>query len=83
MPEQQLPTIDAFSVIPGLVVDLLGGPAMVSAVHRDHDSEQITLDLSTATGEHHVTLSWASGQRVTVLGVTVDNAPDNIDLFDA
>jgi hypothetical protein len=83
MPEQQRPTIDAFSVIPGLVVDLLGGPAIVVGVDRDHDHEVNTLTLNTATGTHTIGLEWAGGQRVTVLGVTVDNAPDNIDLFDA
>lgn len=76
-------TIDAFSVIPNLVIDLLGGPAIVAEVQRDSDREEITITMNTAQGDQQVTLSWASGQRITVLGVTVDLAPDNIDMFDA
>lgn len=77
------PTVDLFSVIPDLVVDLLGGPAIVTEVHRNSDREEATLTLRNASGDHEVTASWSTGQRVTVLGIAVDGNVDNIEFWNS
>jgi hypothetical protein len=77
------PLTDIFNLMPGLVIELLGAPAIVTTVDRDSDHEIITFMVNTPQGDFELRGSWGSGQLVRVIGLAVDNQPDNIDLFEA
>lgn len=73
---------DTFNLMPGLVIDFLGGPAVIVEADRDIDREINHLTINTPTGDHEVALSWSGGQLVRVIGLAVHSEPDNISLWD-
>ena len=74
---------DIFNLMPGLVLEDLGYPAIVREVSRDMDTETITFTVNTPDGDRTVMRSWARGDMVRLIGLAVDCNPDNIDLFNS
>lgn len=74
--------VGAFDLIPGLVVELLGQPAIVISIDLDIDQEVNTVIINTPHGDHTLTLSWAEPDSIQVIGVCQGLHPDNITLFD-
>jgi len=73
----------SFDLIPGLVIDFLGLPAIVIHNVRDHDNEIAYVTINNTDGELTFKASWAQPNTISVIGVTVDLQPDNIVLFDS
>lgn len=73
----------SFDLIPGLVIDFLGMPAIVMSNSRGCDEEVAALVLNTAQGDVSVSIPWNMENTISVIGVTVDLEPDNIVLFDS
>lgn len=73
----------SFDLIPGLVIDLLGAPAIVMDNQRDLDREVATITLDREGTTHTIDISWAQASTINVIGVTVDLEPDNITLFNS
>lgn len=72
----------SFDMIPGLVIDLMGQPAIVIENDRDLEREIAHLTLNTPEGDQKVSMSWANADSIRVLGVAVNMEPDNISLFE-
>lgn len=75
--------VTPFDLVPGLVIDFLGEPAIVTASQLDVLRGVNTLTLNASDGDFEVDLSWASSRMVNVLGVARDCEPDNITLFNS
>jgi hypothetical protein len=73
----------SFDLIPGLVIDLLGAPAIVLDNQRNSDTEVATITLDREGVTHTLDVSWAQASTINVIGVTVDLQPDNIVLFNS
>lgn len=75
--------IDVFNLMPGLVIDYVGLPAVVKAVSRDHDAEVIYVDLDTPGGEASIARSWSNPSgTATLIGLSHDGDIDSITYFD-
>lgn len=72
----------SFDLIPGLVIDFLGMPAIVMENDRDLENEVAHVTVNTPDGDQKFSMSWANSDTITVIGVTVGLSPDNIVLFD-
>lgn len=75
------PLTDCFNLMPGLVIDYYGTPAIVTEVSRDIDREVVLVNVNTPDGDFALPMSWAQPHMVRVIGLAVDCEPDNIDLF--
>jgi hypothetical protein len=71
--------LPAFNLLPGLVVDFMGTPGIVTTVRRNSDLEYVTFGVNTPANDVELTLDYNS--MVSVIGTAVDLEPDNIVLF--
>lgn len=73
---------DCFNLMPGLVIDYVGQPAVVVDVGRNLDTEVITFDVEIPSGQTiPLSRSWGVGETVTLVGISVNLDLDSIDLF--
>lgn len=82
---------DVFNIMPGLVVEVVGLPAVVLDVTRDMDTEKITFTVNTPEGDLTLVRSWARGDTIRLIGLCVsaglgegdrDDYLDSLDLFE-
>lgn len=74
--------VSSFDLVPGVVVDLLGRPAVVITNRLDSDTEIATLTLDPGLGATiDLPVSWAASDHISVIGLAQDCDYDNISLF--
>lgn len=74
---------DCFNLMPGLVIDYVGQPAVVTNVIRDVQTEVITFSVNTPDGDVTLHRSWGRGDTVTIIGLCPNLDVDSIDLFNS
>lgn len=82
-PNQTAVLTDVFNLMPGLVIEEVGLPAIVTSVIRDSDHETVTFTTNSPAGDSTIVRSWADGHMVRVIGLAVDCEIENVDLFDS
>ena len=75
--------VSSFDLVPGVVIEFLGQPAIVTSVSLDCDTEVATVTLNTPRADYELGLSWAVPNTINVIGLAQNCEPDNLVLFNS
>lgn len=74
-------TLSAYNMLPGLVVDVMGTPSILTRVQRIEDRRKVELEINSPDHPFNtVTLGFES--QVTVLGTAPNCDPGAVELFE-